>query len=376
MADLEWAGRLAELAHDRRRTGHPRSDAARQSGGRAAGTPPRSPSGTPARAGRCPATRVATRRRAACSAASRRSSASARRCSVKSREIATTSLSPLGTIRDLLPVRNPADLDLVLDRVQAAGLEGSVDAGEDASRRVAGGARGCCGRSPPRADRQARRWSSGRISRQVPSRASRSIPSGIASSRARFRRSTSCASCSARSFGEREAGGGADRVEQLLAQPQRAVVDEHADRLALVQDRRRDPDLAGSRKLQRLAGAVDIPLLVAPETAELGATGHRAPAAARLPGRAAGRGRAAPGAARRRLPRREPSLDQDAEEGGRQRKRSEQPEPDPDQAGTRRERSEDEPDREEQRARSRRRSAQARADGARRATPRARGGRA
>ena len=56
--------------------------------------------------------------------------------------------------------------------------------------------------------------------------------------------------------GEREAGGGADGVEQLLAQPQRAVVDEHSDRLALVEDRRHDLDVAALRELERLRRSV------------------------------------------------------------------------------------------------------------------------
>ena len=68
----------------------------------------------------------------------------------------------------------------------------------------------------------------------------RSIRSGIASSSARLRASIRCSVSQRPLVREREAGRGADGVEQLGAQPQRAVVDERADRLALVQDRRRD----------------------------------------------------------------------------------------------------------------------------------------
>ena len=58
--------------------------------------------------------------------------------------------------------------------------------------------------------------------------------------------------------GEREAGGGADGVEQLGAQAQRAVVDERADRLALVQDRRRDRASPGPGSASGLPLPVDV----------------------------------------------------------------------------------------------------------------------
>ena len=56
---------------------------------------------------------------------------------------------------------------------------------------------------------------------------------------------------------EREPGGGADRVEQLRPQAQRAVVDQRADRLALVQDRRRDACAVGGGQCERPPAAVD-----------------------------------------------------------------------------------------------------------------------
>ena len=49
---------------------------------------------------------------------------------------------------------------------------------------------------------------------------------------------------------ERETGGRADGVEELGALPQRPVVDEHSDLLALMLDRRRDARLAGCREEQ------------------------------------------------------------------------------------------------------------------------------
>ena len=88
--------------------------------------------------GASPATSVATRRSAACSAASRRTFACARRCSVKSRTIVTTSLSPLATIRDSFQWRTPPDLQLVLDRAPAV-RQRPLDAPED--RRVSSGGR-------------------------------------------------------------------------------------------------------------------------------------------------------------------------------------------------------------------------------------------
>ena len=146
---------------------------------------------------------------------------------------------------------------------------------------------------------------------------------------------------------EREAGRGADGVEQLLAQPQGAVVDEHPDGLSLVDDRSRDLDVAWLRQFERRVEAVEVAALVAPKAAETERRVAQSPSQRFLEiGRAVGvtqlQEQFAHGCSR------EPSLHERAEEDDGQRQRGEQAETEADQAGMRRQRGENEPDREEE----------------------------
>ena len=148
--------------------------------------------------------------------------------------------------------------------------------------------------------------------------------------------------------GEREAGGGADGVEQLRAQPQRAVVDEHPDRLALVEDRRRDLHVAGARKARAARRSRRRSAVLGAAAGRARATGRRALAAARprgrrpLPGSRSSRS-SSPTAARESRPC--TSVPRKATGSASAASR---PSPKPSQPGARRERGEHEPEREEQ----------------------------
>ena len=170
--------------------------------------------------------------------------------------------------------------------------------------------------------------------------------SGIASSSARFLCSASPAFAERTLVREREPGCRVDSVEQLRTEPQRAVVHEHSDRLALVQDRRRDADRAPLGQRERRAGAVDVPAVRRGPAQPQRGIAERAPERLLEADRLRRIAQLEQQLADRRL--REPSPDERREEGARQRERRDQREPEAEEAGTRRERSEHEPEREEQ----------------------------
>ena len=125
------------------------------------------------------------------------------------------------------------DLQVVLERAHRTGLERALDAREHAfghvGRQDVAHVRADVRRGR---DQQRRRPGSAWTSRHVPSRLTRNIVSGIASSSAWLRSSDPLQRLERALVREREAGRGGDGVEQLGAETQRAVVDEQPDPLA------------------------------------------------------------------------------------------------------------------------------------------------
>ena len=210
--------------------------------------------------GASPATSVATLRSAACSSASRRCSASARRCSVKSRTDRDDLVRAARHHPRLEPMPDAVDLELVLDRahlrrVSSASRDaGDQSLGEIRRQDVAHVASDhLVGRI-----QEGRRVVRAHVEIGAVTCRRGYIRSGIASSRARSRSSTRLHGLEGALVRERETGRGADRLEQLRTQPQRAVVDEQrrpARPGGRSASRRASPP---GRQRDRRAGAVDV----------------------------------------------------------------------------------------------------------------------